>query len=62
MPRNSPFGVQSERLLTIFRGGARNFPMRGLTEGFQGTIIATNLRKYNFLPSDGGLACSDEEL
>ena len=41
------------------RGGARNFPTRGLKYGFQGTIIAKNLRKNRFSPPDGGLACSD---
>ena len=43
----------------IFRRGM-NLTTRGLKYVCQGTIIAKNLRKNRFSPSDGGLACSDE--
>ena len=48
------------------RGGARNVPTGGVTlptrwlkYGFLGTINGKNFRKNHFLPSKGGLACSD---
>ena len=55
--------VQQESFLmfNMARGGARNFPMGGLTlptlglkYGFQGTINAKNLQENCVTPSDGG--------
>ena len=40
------------------RGG----PTRWLKYGFLGTINGKNFRKNHFLPSKGGLACSDGGL
>ena len=34
----------------------------GLKYGYQGTINAKNLQTNSFLISDGGLACSDEDV
>ena len=45
----------------MFRRGV-TLPTRWLKYGFLGTVNGKNVRQNHFLPSKGGLACSDGGL